>query len=81
MSLNDLEPKSDAYKVRQLLDEINAATQRGVNIADIHARLCEAYGLTLTLEAFKNNSSNEPGRRKKLSRICWALGRFPINTR
>jgi uncharacterized protein (DUF849 family) len=64
MSLNDLEPKSDAYKVRQLLDEINAATQRGVGIADIHARLCEAHGLTLTLEAFRTTLKRARAKKK-----------------
>jgi hypothetical protein len=53
MSLNDLEPKSAAYRVRQLLNEINAATQRGVGIAEIHADICKTYGLTFTLQGFK----------------------------
>lgn len=53
MALNNLESGSDAYRVRQHLDDIEAAVQRRVSIKDIHAELCKSHGLTLTLEAFR----------------------------
>lgn len=74
MSLNDLESGSDAWRVRQHLEEIEAAIERRVSIKAIHEELCKSAGLTMTLESFrttlkrarmKHRESNEAKTTRK----------------
>jgi hypothetical protein len=67
MALTDLESgaKANAYRVRQHLEEIEAAIQRRVPIKAIHEELCKSHGLTLTLEAFRTTLKRAREAKKK----------------